>query len=508
MDDWLAFALCLGPLTHYVYFVRGEHHLKAPLYFQILLVTAISFYFSPVRAFLLPAYLVSLFLSVTSYRLLFHPLRNFPGPRLAAVSKIWHSWRCRTSQNYRVLGEWKEKYGSFVRTGPNEITIFHPEALGAISRPQNGCTKSPWYDILLPHVAINTTRDQREHDARRAILLQTLLNYDASYMYVTSQVKDLIFQAGSQEMNIVDLIYHWSFDVMGDVIFSTPFQTLTHSHSHHHIHTLRRFLSFLGPFSPTPWLLILRASLPLVADGWHQMFKTFETCLAERKKVFDHTTPIGPDLHALTGDAVALVIAGSDTAASTLVYALFYLAKEPRYQDILLNELKQGNISEPSASNVQSLPILNAVINETLRLHSPVPTGTPRDTGANGLTVAGRYIPPHTTIVAPRHNISRLSICFSNALEFDPMRWVDAEKREGPHDLRAFSPFGTGVYSCIGRGLAMRQMRAFIANIVSSFQFELAEGEDGIAVERDMRDESTALPGKLWLKFSSRKRDT
>ena len=112
-------------------------------------------------------------------------------------------------------------------------------------------------------------------------------------------------------------------------------------------------------------------------------------------------------MRTLTGETVALVIAGSDTVASTLIYALFHLAKEPRCQDILLEEMEQNNITQPLASDVQNLPILSAVINEILRLHTPVPTGTLRDTGANVLTVAGHYIPPHTTIVAPRHNIGR-----------------------------------------------------------------------------------------------------
>ena len=50
-------------------------------------------------------------------------------------------------------------------------------------------------------------------------------------------------------------------------------------------------------------------------------------------------------------------------------------------------------------------------------------------------------------------------------------------------------------------------MRAFLASMISVFRFELAEGEDGVAVERDMRDEFTALPGKLWLQFRPREQD-
>lgn len=124
------------------------------------------------------------------------------------------------------------------------------------------------------------------------LVISALLHYDASYAKLTSQMQALILQADSQRANIVDLIYHWSFDVMEEITFSKFFQILTHPHSRHLIGTLRRFLSYLGPLSPTPWLLILGASLPWVADGWNQMFKKFKTCLIDRTKVCDCTTLI------------------------------------------------------------------------------------------------------------------------------------------------------------------------------------------------------------------------
>ncbi|KAI1283341.1 cytochrome P450 [Xylaria sp. FL0933] len=508
MDAWLAVALCLGPITHHVYFIKGEHHIRAPLYFRAILTLLALCYIPLVTKLMslglgltrpllfLTSYLVSLFLSMSFYRLYFHPICSFKGPRPAAVTKLWHSWLCRYGQNHLVLEEWRQQYGEFVRTGPNELTIFHPEALVAVHSTQSGCTKSPWYDVLRPHVAVNTTRDNlTQMQFLLTFAVQALTNYDASYTKLTTQLHALIIESCSKKIDIVELIYRWSFDVMGEITFSKSFQTLTQPHSRPHMNTLRRFLSFLGPCSPSPWLLILGASLPWIAEGWKRMFKTFEACLSERIKLLSNVVTSSSDLHSLTGETVALVIAGSDTVASTLVYALFHLAK-------------QNNIRDLSASNVQDLPILNAFINETLRLHNPVPTGTPRDTGPKGLTIAGRYIPPGVTIVAPRYNIARLSTCFSKPLVFDPMRWIYENQRGDPHDTRAYSPFSTGSYACIGRGLAMRQMRVFLARMVSSFRIELAEDEEGLAVERDMRDEFTAFPGKLWLRFAPRTQGT
>ena len=62
-------------------------------------------------------YTTSLFTSIFVYRLLFHPLRKFPGPFTAKFTKFWHVWKCRDARNHRVMVEMHDKYGEFVRTG-------------------------------------------------------------------------------------------------------------------------------------------------------------------------------------------------------------------------------------------------------------------------------------------------------------------------------------------------------------------------------------------------------
>ena len=51
--------------------------------------------------------------------------------------------------------------------GPTEVTIFTPEVKWAVDGPANQCNKAVWYDILLPLIALNTSRSKKEHDQRR-----------------------------------------------------------------------------------------------------------------------------------------------------------------------------------------------------------------------------------------------------------------------------------------------------------------------------------------------------
>jgi tryprostatin B 6-hydroxylase len=123
-------AAILGLLSHWTYFIHGEHHMQAQLYFCIFVASIPVIYYVELRLHnydssdviraeteVFGAFLLSLFASMTIYRLFFHRLRHFKGPLGARISKIWHVWHVRHSQNHLVLDNLQQKYGTFVRTG-------------------------------------------------------------------------------------------------------------------------------------------------------------------------------------------------------------------------------------------------------------------------------------------------------------------------------------------------------------------------------------------------------
>lgn len=81
------------------------------------------------------------------------------------------------------------------------------------------------------------------------------------------------------------------------------------------------------------------------------------------------------------------------------------LARNPYHAQKIYNEVR--NVDVRDAKLLSKLPHLDGVINEVLRLYPALPTGGNRKTLERGVTIGGRYIPPHTTIVAPRFSISR-----------------------------------------------------------------------------------------------------
>ena len=96
----------------------------------------------------------------------------------------------------------------------------------------------------------------------------------------------------------------------------------------------------------------------------------------------------------------------SDTTALTLIFLFYYLAKDPKNLRKLQAELQTiGSVEDIRA--LQTLPYLNGLINETLRLHPAVPTGGLRETPPEGIRIADRFIPGNTTICAPRYTLAR-----------------------------------------------------------------------------------------------------
>ncbi|KAL8679087.1 MAG: hypothetical protein Q9224_007064, partial [Gallowayella concinna] len=156
-----------------------------------------------------------------------------------------------------------------------------------------------------------------------------------------------------------------------------------------------------------------------------------------------------------------------DTTAATLTYICYRLARHPEQLRKLQAELDTLDAIDDS-KNLQSLPHLNGIINEVLRLHPAVPTGGLREAPAEGFTLSGRYIPGKTVICAPRYTLGRRR------------------------------------YYCIGKNLAYSELRIVTALLAFEFDVCFAPDETGIRCVNDMVDQFTAAPGQLALVFSKR----
>ena len=69
-------------------------------------------------------------------------------------------------------------------------------------------------------------------------------------------------------------------------------------------------------------------------------------------------------------------------------------------------------------------------------------------------------------------------------------------------DKKVFTPFSIGRFACVGKNLALAEIRFVTALLISKYDIKFAPGEDGVRVWKDMKDQFTAAPGKLELVFT------
>lgn len=172
----VAATLC-GVCSHVFFFIHGEVFYQGPLIARIYLVTLVLLFLTEYKissddlrnaifaaVSIAAAHVLSLLTSIIIYRTFFHRLKQFPGPKLARISKFYLAWKTSWSLDQCLfLEKLHNKYGDFVRTGPNEITIFTPDAINKLYGVSTGCTKASWWEMMWPEVSMITTRSKEGH---------------------------------------------------------------------------------------------------------------------------------------------------------------------------------------------------------------------------------------------------------------------------------------------------------------------------------------------------------
>lgn len=162
--------------------------------------------------------------------------------------------------------------------------------------------------------------------------------------------------------------------------------------------------------------------------------------------------------------------AGHETSAVGLTYLFWEMSKRPDLQKELREELltlsptityptQSSTTPElPSPKSIEALPLLNAIVTETLRLHAPIPGIQPRVTPYPACTLVGYdNIPPNTRVNAQAYSLHRNPDVFPDPETWQPKRWLKpADSPELEEMRRWFWAFGSGGRMCVGSNLALQ----------------------------------------------------
>ncbi|WP_018601062.1 cytochrome P450 [Mycobacterium sp. 155] len=167
---------------------------------------------------------------------------------------------------------------------------------------------------------------------------------------------------------------------------------------------------------------------------------------------------------------IFLMMAAHDTTTSTLTTMAYHLAANPQWQERCRDESARVGDGPLDIEALEKLETYDLVINESLRMQTPLPFNfrrTVRDTD-----LLGYYIPAGTDVVTWPGINHRLPELWAAPERFDPDRFAEPRSEHKKHRY-AFAPFGGGAHKCIGMVFGQLEIKTVMHRLLRRYRLEL-----------------------------------
>lgn len=156
--------------------------------------------------------------SIAIYRLFFHPLKEYPGPFLAKLTKWYGFYLTTFGRNHIIFPELHEEYGDVVRVGPNELSFTRPEAVKFIhGSAANKLAKGPNYDARLwaAGISMGDERDIMIHRTRRkfwekGLASKAIASYEPRLLRIINVLKSKFAAYQGKSIKLPTLTTRWA----------------------------------------------------------------------------------------------------------------------------------------------------------------------------------------------------------------------------------------------------------------------------------------------------------
>ena len=175
----------------------------------------------------------------------------------------------------------------------------------------------------------------------------------------------------------------------------------------------------------------------------------------------------------LRDNLLTFIVAGHETTALALAWALYLVAFDPPVQDRARAEAQAAlGPRAATVADLTALPYCRRIIDETLRLYPPAAflSRTARDQDE----LCGREVRPGDTVMLPIYALHRHHLLWPVPDRFDPDRFADVTAI----DRFAYLPFGGGQRICIGASFALQEAVIILATLLARYRFDLVAGHE------------------------------
>ena len=428
-----------------------------------------------------------------------YSLRSFKLPAAhwsCHLSTRWFDRKCTTVGELKTLYAVHARLGPIVRLGSNEVSVVSQEGLKTIYA--GGLDKSDWYEQTFRVYGVQNlvcTLDHKTHSAVRKMIAGL---YTKSYLQhsedlarlskriISDRLLSNLSRCGqvAQGMDVVKLFECVGVDFITGHIFGNTAGTdflgdqVSQDRYFGEWNKLRESPHLTDkPVTESLYMGMCEAAISSSKEsmaGQESRPNVVAKMYKEMSSKAQHWNMTeGEVITRCASEMVDHIIATQETNTITWTYILYRLSQRPELQRMLRAELStlrrdtthhDDNEALPSPASIETLPLLNATVLETLRLHAANPARMRRVVSSAGLHLHGYFIPPGTIISSNAYCLHRNEDVFSKPLDWLPERWLSASKIEvgevgasGACALRKwFWAFGSGPRGCIGQHFALQ----------------------------------------------------
>ncbi|KAJ6122548.1 pisatin demethylase, partial [Penicillium capsulatum] len=442
-------------------------------------------------------------------------LRSIPGPALAKLTDVYRLLLVRTGAAHEHHIRLHERYGPFVRLGPNTVSVGSPAAIPVIYNTRTRHPKSAFYPVMgnVAHgkvvPTIFSTRDESVHEIMKRPIAQVYAMTNLkTYEPLVESTESLFFsklERLADEGASFDLgtWLHWfATDVIMEITFGKRLGFLQREEDVDAIlETIEQRFWYVAVVSigQMPWLDKLFHKNPLLGFLSGLVIKkkvspVLEFALdriSERKKERrDHPEKTGHkrdflarflDIQASNSNIPDFWIiswcqqnvqAGSDSTAITLTSVIYYLLKNPDSMEELLAELDHAKLPSPIPWDIaHKLPYLDSCIKEALRMTPAIGIPLERVTPAQGLELEGHNFQAGTVLGVNAWVVHRDQMVYgTDSTHWRPGRWIEADQDQKKMMERTLFAFGGGSRVCLGKNISYLEMYKVIPELLTRFR--------------------------------------
>ncbi|KAJ6013104.1 hypothetical protein N7499_012292 [Penicillium canescens] len=446
-------------------------------------------------------------------------LMQFRGPSGTGISNWPHSMAMLRGNCHEWYAEVNKKYGPIARVAPQVLVTSSPEVWMHVNN-KAGYKRSNWYykaaRIEYRRDNVFSQTDNTKHEQRRKQMAPGYSGRENIQLEgsIDERLQDFLYLIRSKyissdrrvmPMDLAKKVQYFTLDVISSVGLGKAFGMLQSDHDvDDYLKSSEEGLAIgntalaigFSWITQMPFIGRFIAPSPKDSNGFGKMMAACFRLVEERAA---GSTNEKSDMlasfirHGLAGDelrteALEQIIAGSDTTASAIRGTLLYLITNPRVYLKLQHEIddatRRGLAPRKgegliTAAQARSLPYLQAVIREALRVCPPVTNIFPRDIPPDGdaLIVDGEsvFLPGGACIgysACAMHQSEK--IYGKDAEAFRPERWLESEPAKLAVMVRTNELiFGHGRFQCLGKAVAQIEIGKTVFELLRNFDLAL-----------------------------------